>query len=296
MAPDFSLEERGKLVAELEKLGWDKAMERLREKDPEGGATLPRNSFAKLATAVHTVETSGKPQRFFGQPAERPPFDYRAVALYYQDREALMRLLDRRCHEIIAQGLIHETVELLKLGALQLPDSDSKDEKEEETATRIHGLSASIGYRQVLQLIQRCFRRFHSPRSAGSSPQQQMMALFHQFVAEYQAATRELSRQQNSFLRTSRGFCGIPVDAIATDPTRRASLALDIAKILSAPPEEYVALRDRSLPLSSACALSREDSGRLRRYQAIQVSYNWPAVHDLMSPIFCFAKSVLNRG
>jgi tRNA dimethylallyltransferase len=118
-------------------------------------------------------------------------YDVRYFFLCPNDRMKHARILDERCEQMIARGLLEETLDLALSGNLP------------------HGSQASrsIGYRQVLSYLRR------------SNPKANDVTTFENFLDEFTAATRQYSKKQMQWFRRDKECIFIPVD-LSSDITK----------------------------------------------------------------------------
>lgn len=111
-------------------------------------------------------------------------YDVRYFFLCPNDRMKHAHILDERCEQMIARGLLEETLDLALSGNLP------------------HGSQASrsIGYRQVLSYLRR------------SNPKTNDVTAFDNFLDEFTAATRQYSKKQMQWFRRDKECIFIPVD------------------------------------------------------------------------------------
>ena len=111
-------------------------------------------------------------------------YDVRYFFLCPNDRMKHAHILDERCEQMIARGLLEETLDLAISGNLP------------------HGSQASrsIGYRQVLSYLRR------------SNPKDNDVTAFENFLDEFTAATRQYSKKQMQWFRRDKECIFIPVD------------------------------------------------------------------------------------
>jgi tRNA dimethylallyltransferase len=118
-------------------------------------------------------------------------YDVRYFFLCPNDRMKHAHILDERCEQMIARGLLEETLDLALSGNLP------------------HGSQASrsIGYRQVLSYLRR------------SNPKANDVTTFENFLDEFTAATRQYSKKQMQWFRRDKECIFIPVD-LSSDITK----------------------------------------------------------------------------
>ena len=91
--------------------------ERLRAVDPESADATHENNVKRVVRALEIYETTGLTKTELDRRSRTFDSPYRAavIGLRYDDRELLYRRIDRRVDEMIAQGLLEETLHFLWL-------------------------------------------------------------------------------------------------------------------------------------------------------------------------------------
>jgi tRNA dimethylallyltransferase len=114
---DEDEEIRWRLAAEAEMLGVEALHQRLKEIDPETAKIVHPNNVKRVIRALEIFETTGKPKSYFDKKAstDEMPYDYELIGLYWP-REILYQRINQRVDQMIDDGLIEETEDLLDRG------------------------------------------------------------------------------------------------------------------------------------------------------------------------------------
>jgi tRNA dimethylallyltransferase len=177
--------ERANRSAELSEHAdaWDLSLQELSDAgDPSASTLLHRNDWYRLQRRLAIVLESGLPAETFGHNlgyGTQPPEDisFRCFVLY-KPRVELYRSIDERCELIVRDGLLSESLWLLRNG-LQPGDSP---------ATR------AIGYRQAMEFLQWASQR--PPEHACTTSD------ILEFVQRFQRESRNYAKRQLNWFRS----------------------------------------------------------------------------------------------
>lgn len=97
--------------------GWPPLFERLQQLDPATAATIDRQNARRLIRALEIVITTGKSKSEL-EGSDPPPYRVLQIGLD-RPRDILYDRIDRRVEQMVAQGLIEETANLLAMGYAQ---------------------------------------------------------------------------------------------------------------------------------------------------------------------------------
>ena len=178
--PPASLYMRDKLEDDIEKFGLEALYDRLKKYDPSYAQTINCGDKNKIVRALEIISLSGKKVSDFQRPGRggiSKEFDFRCWFIYFPTK-ILYRLIEMRCDEMIAHGLIEE-VERLEKG---LRDNLSANQ--------------AIGYRQCLKFLE-------TDRSEED---------WEQFVWEFKKESRHYAKRQFTWFRKEPLFRWIDID------------------------------------------------------------------------------------
>lgn len=154
---------------------WDLSIKRLQTVDSNYADAILRNDYYRLTKAIAFYEEYGYPlsscKRIIHPLLSDANIDWRCVYLT-ADREKICRNIDKRCEQMIQEGLLQETFDLLQKGLL-LKDSIA---------------GRSIGYKESIDF-------FESISKPNSNHEQE----FVHFLEQFAAATRQYSRKQDTW-------------------------------------------------------------------------------------------------
>ncbi|MCB9147653.1 MAG: tRNA (adenosine(37)-N6)-dimethylallyltransferase MiaA [Caldilineaceae bacterium] len=167
-----------KLRQELENVaateGWQPLFQRLQELDPVTAATIDRRNARRLIRALEIVITTGKSKSEL-EGSKPPPYRVLQIGLE-RPREQLYERIDRRVEQMVAQGLVEETADLLARGYAQnLP------------------AMSSLGYREI-----GAFLRGELTQEAA--------------IERIQIETHRFVRHQSTWFRKMQGIHWFPMD------------------------------------------------------------------------------------
>ncbi len=105
---------RARLTRELETLGGEPMLERLRVIDPAAAQKLHPNNTHRIIRALEVYETTGKTlSAFWAQSHEKPsPYQTIMLGVTFRDRARLYERIDRRVEEMLENGLLEEVCAL----------------------------------------------------------------------------------------------------------------------------------------------------------------------------------------
>lgn len=153
------------LEKELEQTGVEALFAKLQKVDPEYAGGMDGTNHRRIIRALDVWMQTGKPFSYFhsDKPFERPP--QMSVFALHWPRKMLHQRIEKRCDEMIKNGLVKETKSILEKGY-----------SPELQALR------TVGYKQVIQHLQ------------GNIEHEQM-------VKDFKTATRRYAKRQITWLR-----------------------------------------------------------------------------------------------
>ncbi len=187
---------RAQLEAEIEEFGSEVLYERLKTLDPEYARTITKNDKQKIVRALEIISSVNRKVSDFSKSSLEPQkYNFRSWFLY-KPKEILYRLIDRRCDEMLENGLVDEVEALKKQGLCE-------------------NLSASqaIGYRQCLEYLE-------TPRSSDD---------WDQLVVSFKQASRRYAKRQFTWFRKEPLFRWIDTEEVSFE--RSAEVILQDAEI-----------------------------------------------------------------
>ena len=160
---------RKALEHEADRFGIDLLFDRLESLDPTYAASITRNDNHKIIRALEIIHLSGQPVSNFSwkQRPLLPTYDFRCWFLY-RSRDKLYERLDRRCEEMISQGLLEEVKRLDHAGIRKNP-----------TARQ------AIGYRQTLEYLE-----------TSQSPEE-----YSRYIERFKQSSRHLAKRQFTWFK-----------------------------------------------------------------------------------------------
>ncbi len=178
---------RAQLAEEAERFGIELLYDKLAQVDPEYAATVSRADRHKILRALEIIEISGKRVSDFSwrKRSPIPFFDHRCWFVFWP-REILYTRLEKRCDEMLAQGLLEEVVHLDRAGIRQ-----------NRTAAQ------AIGYRQTLEFLD-------TARTAHD---------YEVYVDQLKQASRHLAKRQFTWFRKEPCFRWVDLSALSHDET-----------------------------------------------------------------------------
>lgn len=163
--PSSNPENIQQLEKELESNGVEGLFEKLQNADPDYAREVDRSNHRRIIRAIDVWMQTGKPfSSFHTQSGFSKPEHLSVFALNWP-RKMLHRRIEKRCDEMIKNGLIEETSQILKAGFSP-------------------GLQAlqTVGYKQVLQYLGDKISR-------------------EQMIKDFKTATRRYAKRQITWLR-----------------------------------------------------------------------------------------------
>ena len=153
------------LEKQLEQNGVEALFAKLQKVDPEYAGGMNGTNHRRIIRALDVWMQTGKPFSYFhsDKPFERPPA--MSVFAMHWPRKMLHQRIEKRCDEMIENGLVEETKSILEKG--YSPDLQAL---------------RTVGYKQVIQLLQ------------GEIDHEQM-------VKDFKTATRRYAKRQITWLR-----------------------------------------------------------------------------------------------
>lgn len=178
--PPSQKEIRDQLEKQMHDLGPEVLYERLQMFDPNYAATISEFDRHKIIRALEIMHLSEKRVSDFPKSSalQEQEYDFRCWFLYYP-RERLYARIEKRCEEMIEQGLLEEVKELEKLGL-----------RENSSA------SQAIGYRQALEYL-----------SSAQTKED-----YEHFVSSFKKASRQYSKRQFTWFRKEPLFRWLNID------------------------------------------------------------------------------------
>lgn len=234
---------------EAEQREWAAGLELLTAAGGGGAveALLP-NDYYRLARALEIIYTSGQPRETFAVPGSTsiastpgvlkqgisaPDVDFRCFFLH-GPRMKMYRRVDRRCEEMVRDGMLLEAQAMLDAG-LQ-PGSVPA--------------STAIGYRQAMEYIQDC---------EGS--REVLERRFMRFLSNFQAVTRKYTTRQITWFRKEPRYHY--VDVAPTIDTPRDTAEQIAAVFRRSQADEAAQHTEGSTPLQ---VLSKAQEKEVRAY------------------------------
>jgi tRNA dimethylallyltransferase len=183
---------RARLEQEARVHGWDALHTRLAVIDPVAARRIHPNDPQRIQRALEVHELTGRAMSEIMGERDAEPFPYRAVKLHVlvQDRQRLHERIERRFHDMLAQGLLQEVGSLFLRGDLHAGMPSIR----------------AVGYRQL-------WRHIAGEVGLGTAVDQAI------------TATRQLAKRQLTWLRSERG----DVDFDSSDPKIRDKVLKYIA-------------------------------------------------------------------
>ena len=187
--------------------GWAAAVEHVSSLGPlfaKRVAKLPRKDWYRLRRTLEVAYTVLDDKReeekikqlYNGQRQggldESPFYDVRCFFLCPDDRMAHTAIVDSRCEDMIAGGLLKETSDLYLSG--QLPEQGQQ--------------SRAIGYRQTLDYLN---RENFTPKDGKQ---------FDSYLHEFTTATRRYAKKQMQWFRKDSKFIFVPVPLAEASDSR----------------------------------------------------------------------------
>jgi tRNA dimethylallyltransferase len=167
--PPSCPEVREQLEKQMQDLGPEVLYERLQMFDPQYAATISEFDKHKIIRALEIMAIAEKRVSDFPKPDQlkEQECDFRCWFLYYPKTRLYSRI-EKRCEEMIQDGLLEEVKALEEKGLKNNPTA-----------------SSAIGYRQALEFL-------NSPQSEADR---------ERFVTSFKKASRQYSKRQFTWFR-----------------------------------------------------------------------------------------------
>lgn len=156
--PEADVAIRQKIEIEAKEQGWETLHEKLKSIDPESAARIHPNDPQRIGRALEVYYLTGKSrtelfnadgQCEFNEDARQGGwggiFHYHNIGLFPQDRARLHHQIEQRFHQMLSQGWIEETEDLLK----QL----SLNDKSNNTMSVDYPSMRMVGYKQIMDYL-----------------------------------------------------------------------------------------------------------------------------------------------
>lgn len=178
--PPSSPKVREALEKQMEDLGPEVLYERLQMFDPQYAATISEFDKHKIIRALEIMAIAEKRVSDFAKPdkLQEQEYDFRCWFLYYP-KTRLHARIEKRCEEMIEQGLINEVKNLEKQGIKNNPTA-----------------SLAIGYRQALDFLN----------------SEQTSEDLENFTNAFKRASRQYSKRQFTWFRKEPLFRWLNID------------------------------------------------------------------------------------
>ena len=178
--PPASAQIREQLEKEVDRLGIEALYQRLEEVDPEYSKKITTGDKQKIIRGLEIMALTGKKVSDFAKTEQRQALKHNFRCFFlYCPREELYPKIEVRCDEMLCQGLIDETQQLIEKGLL---DNSSA--------------ATSIGYRQ-------CIDYLNSEKGVDD---------FEYFVSEFKKMTRRYAKRQFTWFRKQPLFRWLDVN------------------------------------------------------------------------------------
>ncbi|MBM3192812.1 MAG: tRNA (adenosine(37)-N6)-dimethylallyltransferase MiaA [Chlamydiae bacterium] len=167
--PPSNKEIRAKLEADIEKFGVEMLYGKLQELDPDYAKCITVQDRHKIVRALEIILLTGKKVSEIPKPSEEDlsrELDFRCWFIYYP-KPILYERIEKRCDQMIQQGLLDEVIKL-------------REGLKENSAA-----SNAIGYRQAIKYLD-------SPKTKAD---------FDHFVSSFKQASRNYAKRQFTWFR-----------------------------------------------------------------------------------------------
>lgn len=113
---------RAELCARAEREGAQVLYDELMQKDPESALATHPNNVKRVVRALEILYSSGMKKSELDRLSKETEsrYDAKVIRLCYADRQLLYRRIDQRVCEMLAEGLLGETRELMADGVFEL--------------------------------------------------------------------------------------------------------------------------------------------------------------------------------
>jgi tRNA dimethylallyltransferase len=201
--------------------GWNAAVEHASSLGPlfaDRVSKLPGKDWYRLRrtlevayTVLHEDNDTEKIKKLYngqrqGGLDSSPDYDVRCFFLCPDDRMAHTAVVDSRCEQMLAKGLLKETTDLYLSG--QLPDEGQQ--------------ARAIGYRQTLDYLKRDIKDEDLIPNHNSKE-------FQSYLDEFTTSTRRYAKKQMQWFRKDSRFMFVPVE-VAENSTSRVDTVAEIIK------------------------------------------------------------------
>ena len=228
--------------------------------DATAATRLAPNDWYRAERALEVVTSTGKPITDFGPPKkhargedadEAESYEFVCVALS-SPRVRLYRRIDARVEEMVRDGMLAESAEMLLAGIA--PGSTPA--------------SRAIGYRQTMAFLDRMARRAQPPTTSGAVECDH--AAFTAYLEETQRATRAFAKRQFTWFRGEKEgrFWWLDVSRAEETPEDLTRAVLDLFAL--GPPRELSRGEDQDETRRGEAAFSsaHSSSSSARRWDA----------------------------
>ncbi|MDN3505007.1 MAG: tRNA (adenosine(37)-N6)-dimethylallyltransferase MiaA [Rhabdochlamydiaceae bacterium] len=161
---------RARLEAEMDKFGAERLYEKLKSHDPKYAATITVQDRHKIIRSLEIITLTGKKVSDIPKPSEKDvpkDIDFRCWFIFHP-KESLYSRIEKRCDQMIEQGLINEVKQLMDNGLLQNSSA-----------------AASIGYRQGIEFI-----------NSKQTPED-----WDHFVSSFKKASKQYAKRQFTWFK-----------------------------------------------------------------------------------------------
>ncbi len=178
-------EVRKRLEKEMEEQGPLALYDQLKEQDPEYAHTITFRDRHKIVRGLEIIELTGQKVSSFSKSSEKESdeYDFRCWFLY-KPKEVLYPLIEKRCDEMLREGLVAEVRQLENEGL-------SKN----KTAVQ------AIGYKQCLQYLK-----------TAQTPDD-----YEQFIVNFKQASRHYAKRQLTWFRKETLFRWVDLQEISVE-------------------------------------------------------------------------------
>ncbi|MCX6995219.1 MAG: tRNA (adenosine(37)-N6)-dimethylallyltransferase MiaA [Chlamydiae bacterium] len=168
---------RKKLEDECEELGIEHLFKRLKKLDTLYASTISTKDKQKIIRALEIISLTKQPVSAFKPPIP-PSYDWRCWFLS-RERKGLYERIEKRCDEMIAEGLLDEVTRLKREGILMNKSA-----------------MQSIGYRQSLNFLDST----------------QTLTDFASYKEDLKKCSRHLAKRQFTWFRTEPAYSWLELD------------------------------------------------------------------------------------
>lgn len=161
---------RERLESDYEKFGPEMLYEKLKELDPDHASSITMLDRQKIIRSLEIIALSGKKVSEIPKPSLEDvsqEYDFRCWFTYYP-KPVLYPRIEKRCDEMIQEGLLDEVMRLIDEGIYDNPSA-----------------ARAIGYRQALQYLD-------SPKGVED---------WEEFIRSFKQASRNFAKRQFTWFR-----------------------------------------------------------------------------------------------